>query len=651
MIDEEFVNEINSNVQMQVDGVKSDVATQLGSVNKRVSNNQKEIAYLNLKQEAADRIENGTTFADDMQGTSFGMRLKNVRTKSTETLTAGETILAQGDELRRIGAIENGSFTVGDKVTVLDDLNSESVEITRSEVVTDIATHTVNDATVVNQAYDTSGNGGRKLVMLDNGTLVCSVINSNDGVLKLYKATDSGNTWTEIVNVAESVTNVSICNNGNIIHVINSTSAGFLKARSFDSNGTLLYGVNLDSGQTAFNSASITINHDGTELHAAWSSKNSTYPNSFNIRYAKGVINTDGSVTWGVVSYVRSTPLNTTNMDDLNPSIVIAGSIPIATFETKNIVSNQYVIHSAKQLTSGWQLTSIYLSNGYSQSSPSAIYVPPEISGTPNGRIWVAWHGKDSTDASFYNIRVSYSDDLGVTWSTIQKITSGNNQQSDVTITANNSNEIFLIWLGINDDGTAWVIRSRKNSGGVWGTVSNVVTTGNSSSVPTSLFDDSFGVNFIEPLFIYKDVVKGRIGFYGSWETGKDSHYLETSPLQNDYKKGAWIAESTMNTDGTFPEWDGNYEGSLAPRTSATATYELPSTDYIGAFVQTAGNVDNLDAYINDVKITGELDDVEYMFEHFLLTEGPVKLRLEATRQDTTGGANDKISRILGGIS
>ena len=45
-----------------------------------------------------------------------------------------------------------------------------------------------------------------------------------------------------------------------------------------------------------------------------------------------------------------------------------------------------------------------------------------------------------------------------------------------------------------------------------------------------------------------------------------------------------------------------------------------------------------------------ELDGNEYEFQGRSLDDGtPVKLRLEISRPDTSGGENDAVTRILGG--
>lgn len=121
---------------------------------------------------------------------------------------------------------------------------------------------------------------------------------------------------------------------------------------------------------------------------------------------------------------------------------------------------------------------------------------------------------------------------------------------------------------------------------------------------PSTIVDLS--LDFTLPLVIFKDNVSVR--FYGTW-----------------------------------------VEGTETPVTTATAVYDLQSTDYVGAFVKKAGSV-NVDAYINDVKMDKTLENNEYMLTKELPVGAPIKLRLELSRPNVSGGNNDKITRILGGV-
>lgn len=371
---------------------------------------------------------------------------------------------------------------------------------------------TLIDKTVVASAYDTSGNGGRKLVRLDNGWLV-AVTKTNDYFYFYVDKQDGSEFIPLCYKSGTSINNndVTIVSNGNIVYAIygnNTTNINsFFFNASTVSYGDLTGASAVDSNQTAIGNVSLAINEAKTRLYASWASKNATYPNSFNIRYAKGVIQADGSVVWGAVEQVTSA--NSAGQDFKNPSIIINNNHnPVIVYElnqgtTVNQIRSQY-----KDANNTWTFSAVFNLAGYAQSSPSAIFVPKSINGLANGRIWVAWHGWDSTDTNFYNVRLSYSDDGGVTWSAMQKLTTGNTKHGMVpTITANKKNEVFIVY---RDGGIG--ITQMKWANNVWGSPVNKVANSGATN-PSSLYSENF--DFEEPLFVYQNTAK--VGFYGSW--------------------------------------------------------------------------------------------------------------------------------------
>jgi len=396
---------------------------------------------------------------------------------------------------------------------------------------------TVIDATVVNQAYDTSGNGGRKLVRLSNGWLV-AVVNQvttggTAGKLAWYKSTDNGQTWSLLT---QSVTTwncspAMTCVGTRIYTIIAGTSGTIVALYNFDATtvgSTLDSYTNIDSGQNGFGiGLTLIVNEAGTELHAAWASKNSTYPYSFNIRYAKGTINADGSVTWGAVEQVTLVNSSSYPSAAINPCIIVKDNIPyifVSSLDTQistsgglQAASTIYVLkrdlslNTNTNVNNSWSFKTIYSSlTSYTQSSPSACV-------SPNGRIWVAWHGAESG----YNageIRVSYSDDGGVTWSTQQRLTTNNQETSGInpSITVNKNNEIFILYNGRYGTATYKDIYLLHYNGSSWTNtnITNTPTTGHNQN-PSALVD--LAIDFTQPLFIYSAVQRAKVGFYGTW--------------------------------------------------------------------------------------------------------------------------------------
>jgi hypothetical protein len=384
---------------------------------------------------------------------------------------------------------------------------------------------TINDATVVNSAYDTSGNGGRKLVMLDNGWLVA--VTKTADYFYFYVNKQDGNGFVPLCHIYNANINnndIAIGSKENKVYAIFGYATASIHHVVIDveiqtnTNITSWTSFAIDQAQSELGNISLAINEEGTELHATWASKNSTYPSSFNIRYAKGTINEDGSVTWGAVEQVST--WNATNDTVSNPSIVLINGNPMIFFNGNNMIGLFTKAFTTKTgafsayTNSSWGHIDVKPSDGYAQSSPSAIFVPQEINGLPNGRIWVAWYGKDATHASYNSIRTSYSDDGGITWSSMQKLTDNTSLSSnDPSITANNNNEIFILFTTNSPE---YGIRQLKYNGSSW--TNNLIKSGTTwQNYPSTLFD--FSINFTNPLFIYKDNQNAKVGFYGTWTT------------------------------------------------------------------------------------------------------------------------------------
>jgi hypothetical protein len=449
---------------------------------------------------------------------------------------------------------------------------------------------TVIDETVASSAYDTSGNGGRKIALASTGDLVFAVKNGTTEV-RLYKKVGT-NAPVLLANFSvTSLTDVCIENVGNsYIGILYSHSGSTVSYRSVSVTlGTLSNPVNVDSGQTAVGNVTMIANDTKTELHMAVNTKNSTYSNSMNIRYNKGTINADGSVTWGAVEQVTTMNNSSYSNFAINPSIIVVNNAPLIIFEQKsaslsaNTINNQESITVVKKdssLTTGnqyvhsnWSYKNIYQVNTYSQSSPSAIFVPSEINGLPNGRIWVVWQGRDATDSSVDNIRISYSDDGGVTWSAMQKLTSGSYWNSYPTITTNKSGEVFVVWSGRDaSQPTYYNIYYIKYSGSTWGASTKLTSnTTNHALYPSSLYDSTFALDFSLPLFIYQNNQTSKIGFYGTWVVTTISITPGYIGQKTSSDKSNILSYS-ITTDGTMSTITEKINGTtIATRTNPTS--------------------------------------------------------------------------------
>ncbi|MGX8177419.1 hypothetical protein ACWS7L_07985 [Exiguobacterium artemiae] len=390
---------------------------------------------------------------------------------------------------------------------------------------------TVNNATVATgTGLSTAGNGGRKLVRLLNGALVSAVRTSTTS-WQLHKSLNGGTTWAQLVTVTEAVNDLTLAAKGNDIHVTVSFSTSGVKHYRYNDSGVLQgTAQNVDSGQTTMGAVSTAINDAGTELHAAWSSKNSAYPNSFNIRYAKGTIAADGSVTWGAVEQV--TIANVGGYEFFNPSIAMYGSearifantgfyVPVENGSSAT-QSNCAILVFKKG--SGFATNSSYVSSAftfkhvyssaYARSNPIGLFVPQSINGLANGRLWNAWHNKDATDSSKFNIYTSFSDDGGATWSTPVKQTSGNlYDQTNASLTADSQGKVLLTWDSQNGTTTQTAL---KVFNGTWGATTTL--TGDGYTNATTLFDNTFKLSMTTPPLIRQS--SSGVYFSGAYFTG-----------------------------------------------------------------------------------------------------------------------------------
>jgi hypothetical protein len=368
---------------------------------------------------------------------------------------------------------------------------------------------TILDATVVASAYTTSASARPQ--KLSNGWIVSAVYDSVGLFINFYVTKNNFATTPVLlckIN-AYATGGFSIAVKGTRIFLVNQKSDATVSSfTTFDAmlvaeGSTVSLGSNLDISQTALGNVSLAINDTGTELHATWASKNATYPNSFNLRYVKGTINADGSVTWGAVQQLTNS--NTTGQDYTNPTITLNknGNPVVIAQHVNGSGSNNIYVHYYNG--SAWMNNFIYNGGTYAQSSPNAIFVPQSINGLANGRIWVAWHGGDATN-TYDQVRVAYSDDGGVTWIVQGSLTVGSIGRRP-TLTANKYNEIFVLYTT-----SVQTIEKIKNINGTWGSKSVVVSV-NTPDFPSALYDPTFG--FTEPLFIYKGASK--VGFYGTW--------------------------------------------------------------------------------------------------------------------------------------
>lgn len=367
----------------------------------------------------------------------------------------------------------------------------------KSKKLIDRTTPTV----VVNQPYSREGNGGRKLIRLDNGALVCGVYDKVGQYIYLYKSLDSGNTWSLLVratNNSHKISDFALGGKDNFIYLLFLIpTLVFVRVYDInivnDQNGIHGGGYNIGGGHTELGKCSLEINPEGTELHACWSSKTSTYPNSFNIRDCKGIISDNGSVTWGSVEQVNVE--NNTNNNSLMPTIDVVNNLPIIIYHY-SIGAWHYIMCMEKSTGSFTRRTVFNPGSGYLQSSPSSCV-------DKDGVIPVVWHGTDSMHPSTNYIRFSKSLDNGVVWSTMKKIVPGTNP----SLTTDKNGTYYIEY----QDGNYVKRIQSSDKGESWS--SPIIL--DVSSNPSTLYDNKFELDFEVPLSIRQN--SNSVIFSGKW--------------------------------------------------------------------------------------------------------------------------------------
>lgn len=399
--------------------------------------------------------------------------------------------------------------------------------------------------TVINKPYSTSGNGGRKFVSLQDGTLVTCVFDT-DKMYYLYKSLDDGITWSGLTNITATALHggFSMVAHGNDIKLLVAYS-NQLRLYRISKTGDVVYTVISSNETSPMGGVSLAIDPTNGHLHAAWASKTTTYYNSLNIRYAKS---TDGGATWSAV--MQRTAANSNGHNYFNPSIIAKNGKVAITYE-RNSPSNNSIECDSFNGTS-WSQRTIYNGVSYVQSNPSAVV-------DKNGVIHVAWQGTNSSNTNRNQIKYSKSIDGGTTWETVLNLTNDATYHNMTpTITVDKNNRVCIIFTNTYSPNRL-MIASSANSGATWDYVKELAQT---ASNPSTLYDPYFVGQFGDiPPMIYQDATS--VQYIGSFVTNNIPTASLTSPTTNQ----TLYENDTLNIAGTAHDAD--------PDQSVTAYYQI----------------------------------------------------------------------------
>ena len=527
-LNQDVVDAINSS---------SGMATNVAGLNR-------EVAYLKLRQEATERIEGGTVFADDFNGNRFGFVLD---------VTNSSNIKTSNGRLNMIG-----------------------------ETLTQF---TANNELVINQNQNTANNGGRKIAINSNGIFATTRIGLTG--VRLYKRNEVSGAW-DVINSGITST---LINDVNIVAMGEDLLLGFignnsLGARRYSSDGTELSRSSIDTGQTAINTISFYEDIATGIIHAVWSGRNSALNTSNNLRYSSS---TDKGATWSTPEQLTS--YNAGSVNATSPTLV-ANNDEISISFIYQSSSSTFEVRAINKIGSGsWSIPTlaenlIYNGNGVTQSMPTSTL-------DNNGTIHTVWHGGNASAPTTTIVKYSRSTQNGINWSTPVDLTVG--QKPTVSIDKNDKITITY-----------------ENAGSIYYMVS---------------IDG--GITFNAPTLI---------------GNGTDPSSLQSFDIVNTVAPSVYTANNTVIFNG---DWQSVSESQV---NNATVVYNIPSTDYVGLFIQKTGNLE-LIANINGLNVDVELEENEYKIENSLDSKAPLTLSLSLSRPNNSGGNDDALTRILGGRS
>ena len=503
-----------------------------------------------------DRTQDATAFFydlfDNTNDHSCGV-IDTTKTTAISTLTAGDTNLISKVD---ISTALTKWFQTGQEITIADDVNFERVIISNGGISTSSVTYDRSTpTTVVAQTYTTSKDARPQV--LSNGWHANLLFVSQDAGYIIRISEDNGVNWRQLCSIDGGVTNIvgaSLCSYGTTLYVLlpySTSVVNFYKINALTQTDVNIYSTgltyNLDTVTTQ-DKTTITVNSTGTELHASWSCIVPAYPNSKNIRYAKGTISAvDGSVSWGSVEQLSI--YNTTGTDAKNPVITIQNNLASIAYEY-SVSGVVYRIDFKKWNGSLWNTTTIYSGLTYAQSSP-------DILTDQNGILKVVWHGNNAN--GYWQVNYSESIDGGITWSSMIRLSAVELYSNrDATITFDKDNNTYVLWRRY--DVSVWNLQKIINDEISWGNI--VSTTSSNVGVPSvcSNYQD-----FTDPICIYQDNQTPSVKFRGIFTQTTQVPHLEVTPLVNSYKTNVLIYRSLGNVDtvnGTLGFSQGFYNGS-----------------------------------------------------------------------------------------
>lgn len=385
--------------------------------------------------------------------------------------------------------------------------------------------------------------GGRLLTRLSNGWLIAALFNSNTNILEFYCSKDHGQTWSMMTFfTSNTLSGISIASYGTNVYVFvidssNTDGMWFFKFDATTVTNTNRYGTHVvvSTGTNKIASgtgwSSIMVGPTGN-IHIAYSIKDVTYSDNFNIRYA---VSTNGGTSF-TVSQVTKLSDNVNNYQQ-PVMLVTSADVPLILGMQYN-TSGTYSIYMLKQtgLTSGgtffnWTYSLIY-SASQLQYNVSGIIDSANI-------VHVAWRGMDATEALQHIRYCKSTSTTYAAWTTMEKLTSGPYSSGAPSIVVDASDIVYIMASmrpSVNDSFIGLI----KKIGSTWSKPEKYdIGLGNTVTCATYK-------NFTRPLAIWKCASLFKIRFFGDWDTG--------STINRDKSKLQAIGDGTLKSYGSIPK-------------------------------------------------------------------------------------------------
>lgn len=394
------------------------------------------------------------------------------------------------------------------ETTALTNSYKKNASIYRSNVILDTTAKTMKignfeDSTTYDYLSKTQFLASPNVVVasarpqkLSNGWIATLSQTANE----VYVHLDKNGIVSKLVSFASSYTDMAMGSQGNVIYVLYRETQYTLTLKVIDTiTGGIIQTLDLAGTNTGIWGSSIAFTRDGTKVCVAYSVRESI---SYNMYVKVGAVDSDGTITLGLVTKLSN--YNNSTYHFFQPTVVYNG------------LNNPVVIYSAEENSVRMILYSLW--NGTSWNDRNSIYSPgaylqraPQVIMDSSNVLHVTWHGVDSSESK-ENIRYSKSTDNGVSWSSMEKLT-----------TTGNVFYSYYPTIGLDKDDNVVIAYEKSSSNMHLLEYKNSAWTdydlGFIGRVPTMC--DNFH-NFEKPLIIYRDKDFTETDIYGKWTIGQN---------------------------------------------------------------------------------------------------------------------------------